>query len=306
MRLKRLFNAPSKCPNCGKVLSSKPTRKVDCPHCGETIRVRKGELISEEDFHIHGWIDHLEFLGVSMVLFNRHRDELSKQFGFKASVNDTVWRILNRLIINYGADNAALEQIYRSMSKLVSSEGKDPTPYLLEAEKARESLTEKYRNYSTSLEELSSELNQILYGDTIPESASEKEYPINVSPNSKKSINDSSGNALNPPRLLLGHDELVFVCGLRRQGKLDQAEEFLKKAEPSPAVLDELRKTASARAKTAKKNGDWKAVFQHLNSYTDYANKCRDHCIKTVNQEPPVHTKSDTKLLLEAENKLVG
>jgi len=302
MGLKRLFNAPSMCPNCGKVLSSKPTRKVDCPHCGETIRVRKGELLSEDDFNIHGWIDHLEFLGVTMVLFNRHRDELSKQFGLKASVNDTVWRILNRLIINYGADNAALEHIYRSMSKLVSSEGKDPTPYLLEAEKARKRLTEKYQNYPTSLEEFSSELERILNDDSIPESVSEKEYPIIVSPNSKKSINDSSDNALTSPRIFLGHDELVYVRGLRSKGKLDQAEEFLKKAEPSPAVLDELRKTASARAKLAKKNGDWKSVVECLTGYESYAIEKRDYCLKMVNQEPPEHTASDKKLLSKARS----
>ena len=162
------------------------------------------------------------------------------------------------------------------MSKLVSSEGKDPTPYLLEAEKARKSLTEKYLNYPTSLEGLSSELERILYEDTIPESASEKEYPIFVSPNSKISINDSSGNALTPPRIFLGHDELVYVRGLRSQGKLDQAEELLKKAEPSAAVLGELRKTASARAKIAKKNGDWKSVIEYLVGYESYAREQRD------------------------------
>jgi len=284
------------------VLSSKPARKFGCPHCGETIRVRKGELLSEEDFHIHEWIDRLEFLGVSIMLFNRHRDELSKQLGFKASVNDTVWRILNRLIINYGADNVALEQIYRSMSKLVSNEGEDPTPYLLEAEKARKILTEKYQNYPTSLEEFSSELERILSADTIPESASEKEYPNIVSSNLKKTKNDSSGNVLPSQRIFLGHEELAYVRGLRNQGKLDQAEEFLIKAEPSAAVLDELRKTASARAKIAKKNGDWKSVIECLVGYETYAAEQRDYCIKMVNQEPPEHTASDKKLLAHARS----
>ena len=101
----------------------------------------------------------------------------------------------------------------------------------------------------------------------------------------------------------MGHDELAFVRRLRNQGELDKAEEFLQKAEPSPTVLDELRKTASAKAKIAKKNGDWEAVIQHLNSYIDYANKWREHCIKMVNQEPPAHSDRDNKLLIEAKKK---
>ena len=78
------------------------------------------------------------------------------------------------------------------------------------------------------------------------------------------------------------------------------------KAEPSPAVLDELRKIASKRARGAKKAGDWHAVVQYLEGYTAYAEECRDHCIKTVNAEPPGHTKSDSKLLQEAKAKLTG
>ena len=117
---------------------------------------------------------------------------------------------------------------------------------------------------------------------------------------SKPRINSDSEN------MFLGQDELQYVRKLRKEEKLDQVEELLLKAEKSPAVLDELRKVASTRAKAAKKDGDWKAIVQYLEGYTAYANQWRDHCIKMVNQEPPSHTESDSKLLQEAKERLAS
>ncbi len=57
------------------------------------------------------------------------------------------------------------------------------------------------------------------------------------------------------------------------------------------------------RARTAKKQGDWKAVIKYLEGYNTYAQKVKSYCLKTVNQEPPAHTASDTKLLLEAKRR---
>ncbi len=107
-------------------------------------------------------------------------------------------------------------------------------------------------------------------------------------------------------KVFLGQDELQYVRKLRKEGRLDQAEELLLKAEPSPAVLDELRKVASTRARAAKKDGDWGAVVQHLEGYTVYATQWREYCIKMVNQEPPSHTESDSKLLKEAKERLAS
>jgi len=106
-------------------------------------------------------------------------------------------------------------------------------------------------------------------------------------------------------RILLGHEELANVRLLRSEGKLDQVEELLKKAKPSAAVLDEIRKTASARAKIAKKNGDWKSVIEYLAGYESYAREQRDTCVKMVNQEPPEHTATDKKLLAKARSIIV-
>jgi len=218
--------------------------------------VRNGQLVTEEQATILDWLGALESFGISRKDFDEHRSKLSKNFGFQASVNDTIWRILNNLIMTYARNEAALEQIYREMAKLVSSEGKDPTQYLVEAEKVRKRRPDK---------------------------------PLQI----KKQV-------------FLGHDELKYVRGLRKEGKLDKAEELLQKAEPSPAVLDELRKIASTRARAAKKNGDWKAVVQYLESYTTYASQWREHCIEMVNQEPPALTESENLLLTEAKEKLAS
>jgi hypothetical protein len=256
MGLIGLFQRKPKCPNCNSALQAKPTRKQECPHCNNVIFVRNGELVSEEQATILDWLGILENFGINRKDFDEQRSELSKQFGIHASVNDTLWRIFNNLIITYASDTVALEQIYREMAKLVSNEGKDPTQYLVEAEKVRKCRPDK---------------------------------PIQT----KKQV-------------FLGHNELKYVRGLRKEGKLDKAEELLLKAEPSPAVLDELRKIASTRAKAARKEGDWEVVVQYLEGYTTYSNQWREHCIKMVNQEPPTHTESDTMLLQEAKDKLAG
>jgi DNA-directed RNA polymerase subunit RPC12/RpoP len=247
----------TKCPNCGKELPIKPTHKQECPQCGGIILVRNGDLVTEEQVTIMDWLVRLEGFGITRNYFDKQRDELTKQFGARASVNDTLWWILNRLILNFARNNGLLEQVYREMASLISSEGRDPTQFLIEAENAR-------RRHQGILS-----------------IASQKQ-------------------------VFLGHDELKYVRQLRKEGKLDQAEELLLKAETSPAVLDELRKIASTRAKVAKKNGDWQAIIQHLEGYIIYANQWREHCINLVNQAPPEHTESDKKLLQEAKVKLAS
>lgn len=94
------------------------------------------------------------------------------------------------------------------------------------------------------------------------------------------------------------------AAGLRMGGKLGQAENLLMKAVPVPAVLDELRKVASAKAKLAKKEGDWAAVYMHLQGYLDYANKVRSRTIAMANQGPPELTATDKKLLDQAKAQL--
>lgn len=105
-------------------------------------------------------------------------------------------------------------------------------------------------------------------------------------------------------RKFFGHDELKQMRQLRNQGKQDYAEKQLLKAVQSPAVLDELRKIASTRAKAAQKISDWAGVVEALEGYTAYAAQWREHCWQTVRQYPPEHTLTDKKLLEEAKTKL--
>jgi hypothetical protein len=87
------------------------------------------------------------------------------------------------------------------------------------------------------------------------------------------------------------------------EGELDIVEDALLKAEPTPAVADELRKTLSAKARLAKKREDWQSVVHHLESYLEYAEKWRERCLKEVNQEPPPLSSSDKKLLEQARGR---
>jgi len=252
------FKKKPKCPTCNSTLADKPKRKKKCPNCDNYILVRKGQLVTEEEANIMDWLLRLEYFGITRRDFEKHRKELSQQFGELASVNDTVWRIFNHLIEVYYSDFQVQEQIYREMAALVSSEGRDPTRFLVQAEEAKERRQQRKR-----------------------QSKSQEQKQI-----------------------FLGHEELAYARKLRTGGKIDKAEQFLKQAEPSPAVLDELRKIASARAKAAKKKGDWKAVVEHLENYTEYAQQSRRYCVEQVRQEPPTHTKSDIKLLEKAKKSL--
>jgi len=209
-------------------------------------------MATEHD-HYYNWLDRLSGFDVTRTDFNRHREELSRQFGSPASVNDTVWRILNSLVIKYVRDHYRLEHIYREMAALTSQEGKDPTQYLEKAENIRRGANQDE--------------------DTLP------------------------------GRIFLAHDELAYVRKLRKQGKLKEALDFLMNGIPSPAVLDEIRKTYSAMAKISKKEGDWASVVQHLVTYQEYAQKHYQYCIRMGNQAPPEHTATDKKLLDEAKNR---
>lgn len=247
-------NSSIDCPYCEFTFSSPPKRKKKCPNCGEFIFIRDGNLVTKDQSMIIDWLAKLEYYGVSRNVFEKERKQLSDEFGFKASVNDTMWRILNLLVTKHTNNPHNLKQIYQLMSSLASSEGKDPTPYLEQAASIRKTIPQ-------------------------PEPPDEKD-------------------------LFLGHDELAHVRKLRKKGKFDDAEELLYRAEPSPAVLDELRKTKSVQARKAKDNDDWEAVIDYLESYIDYAEKYRDYCIQMVNQAPPEHTQRDINLLNKAKRKI--
>lgn len=123
-----------KCPYCGTLLEKKPARKKKCSNCGNYIFVRKGRLLTEDQKAVEEWLDSLAMFDVTEQTFNRHRKQLSKQFGSQPSVNDTVWRVLNSLVAST-TDHSRAKLIYSEMAHLVRGEGKDPKPYLAKAAK---------------------------------------------------------------------------------------------------------------------------------------------------------------------------
>lgn len=124
------------CPYCGFSFEKAPTRKKKCPECGNDIFVRWGELYTVEEKDIFDWLSRYETheLGITRDVFNKTRQELSKQFGFVASVNDTFWRILN--IINTPEKSYRDRRlIYLAMADILKSEGKSTDEVLAQAHK---------------------------------------------------------------------------------------------------------------------------------------------------------------------------
>lgn len=130
-KLNDLGTSQSICPYCNQALDPKPKRKKNCPHCNGTIYVSKGKLLTEEGKFIDVWVNRLDEHGVTPGQFQIERQRLSKQFGFQASLNDTVWRILNTLVTKDA------EKAYDLMATLAREENKIPTPYLAESAKHR-------------------------------------------------------------------------------------------------------------------------------------------------------------------------
>jgi hypothetical protein len=98
----------------------------------------------------------------------------------------------------------------------------------------------------------------------------------------------------------LGPDQLAQLAQLRREGKLDEAEAILLKGEQTPAVVEELRKVASARAKAAKKAGDWAAVIRVLEGYKTLLQSWRQENNGGGSSAVVDLTTTDEKLLAEA------
>lgn len=121
-----------KCSYCKEVLAQKPKRKKKCPHCGKPIYVRKGRLMTEDEATTQEWLGYLSQFGITRKSFESHRKALTRQFGFEAPVNDTIWRVLNSLVAPERS-RESLQAVYWLMARLVGGEGKDRKPYLAQA-----------------------------------------------------------------------------------------------------------------------------------------------------------------------------
>jgi hypothetical protein len=124
-----LFQKKICCPYCGDQLTEIPKRKTKCPHCGQMMYVRKGDLYTEEEAKIGDWMIRLEEYGITRDQFDAEREKLTKRFGQKAPVNDTIWGLFN-VFINAHPLSRDTQFIYWEMARLMSLEGRDPRPYI--------------------------------------------------------------------------------------------------------------------------------------------------------------------------------
>ena len=120
-----------KCPNCQNLLDKKPKRKKKCPHCQKYIYIRNGEMKTETEKELIDYAERLSFLDISVSDLEKENRKLSKRFGFKASVNDTIWSILNQSIrpMKHGRNSS----IYAEMTRIAEIEGKESIQYKRES-----------------------------------------------------------------------------------------------------------------------------------------------------------------------------
>lgn len=124
------------CPYCGYKFEKIPKRKKRCPECENEIFVRWGKLYTEEEKDIKDWLDsyNIKELGITRDEFNKSRQELSKEFGFIASVNDTFWRILTT--INTPDKSFSYRKlVYLAMTHILKMEGKSTDEVMAKAQK---------------------------------------------------------------------------------------------------------------------------------------------------------------------------
>lgn len=324
---------PSACPYCGAVLDPAPERNRKCPHCGERIvvRTRRSDgakvLLTEagarefdkerkQEAARNKALRRAQNIGASESDFQRVERELAEKWGY-APPRDVFWRLASEaaMAAMRTGDEHQLSMVYWEQARLLFEEGREHLQIQREAEKAA---LHRYAEDGVSRVEISAgecavcradDGRRFSVSDALEKLPIPKEHCENGWCKCTWLPVVESGVGYSPPGaeptwVFLGHEELASVAKLRREGKLDEAEAILLTAEPTPAVLDELRKVASIRARSAKQEDDWATVVRHLEGYTALANKCRAHCIKVVNAEPPGHTPKDQKLLEEAKTKL--
>jgi hypothetical protein len=270
-------NSGIKCPYCLQVLSVKPKRKQTCPHCGKFIFVRKRQLVTEDESAITDWLDSFEGFQISRQDIYEAREKLKEKLGYQPSISETIGQILTDLLVKFesSSDNAfksakdvVFIEIYQALASLAASEDKDPSQYLLEVDRFKK----QHRKHLLEEVEL----------DEDDEEDDEPHIP--------------------GKQILLGHKELAYVRRLRKRGEFNKAEMMLMKAIPSPAVLDEIRKLASVRARIAKQSQDWVSVLKHLEGYDSYFNEWRNLPWNRGISRP--HKPSDIKLMQEANRRL--
>lgn len=112
MNFEDIGNIEPICPNCGKALQSKPSRKKECPECGKFMFVRtrpsdnKKVLVTEAQAKVieEQWSiangTHETYLKEKNA-FEDEKASQTKRFGCMPSDNDVKWALLNRQLTEH-------------------------------------------------------------------------------------------------------------------------------------------------------------------------------------------------------------
>lgn len=135
-----------RCPHCQGVLEKKPTRRNKCPHCGQYMRVRRGQLLTEEEAlridqeakecaFIARWLTDLASFGITQQDFDKNRDIASKKMGSAASSHNVIWGLLNEAAVRAmkAGEPQDLKMVYLLQANFVLEEGRDPRRLLAES-----------------------------------------------------------------------------------------------------------------------------------------------------------------------------
>ncbi|MCC5954212.1 MAG: hypothetical protein JJU45_19145 [Acidimicrobiia bacterium] len=133
---------PVACPACETSLEAVPKRSRKCPHCAETIIVRRSNgnarlLTAEQDqerkrsaearANDERVLVRANRIGISDPEFENRRRELSGQFGRSASAADTFWSHAGELTLSAARDGEHGREalVRREMAGLLAEEGRD-------------------------------------------------------------------------------------------------------------------------------------------------------------------------------------
>lgn len=101
-----------------------------------------------------------------------------------------------------------------------------------------------------------------------------------------------------------GEEEIAKLREIEEEAGDQVPERMYLCADPSPAVLEELRRIYSQRARAAEQANDWQAVQDNLEQYNSLANQRREECLEIANALPPEHTVGDQQLLEKSKEEL--
>jgi len=75
--------------------------------------------------NLNKWKRNLERYDITNEQFEKEKKELSKRFKKKASDNDVVWSLFNKLILKHISNFSKLSSIYYDMALFLNDEGKN-------------------------------------------------------------------------------------------------------------------------------------------------------------------------------------